>query len=60
MSEPYEEGYEAYRKTIKQEDNPYASDADKRAGWNSGWEDAKIEVDQIRSKSCHEDRAERL
>ncbi|HYW79600.1 MAG TPA: hypothetical protein VE890_08485 [Thermoguttaceae bacterium] len=60
MSEPYDEGYEAFGKTIKQEENPYMSDPAKRTSWDNGWEDAKIEVEQQRSHTCHEDRADRL
>ena len=60
MDQIYEEGYGAFGKAVSQQDNPYASDAQKQARWNEGWEDAKIDFESKRGHPCYEDRSGRL
>ena len=56
MSDVYQEGYDAYRRELPLEDNPYA--AEQRDRWIEGWEDAKIDMDLgkelDRRKTCSE------
>ena len=54
MDEVYKEGYEAFAKRLGPDNNPYADDSPKRAKWNDGWEDAKIDVDLDRKSICRE------
>ena len=52
----HQEGYDAFNKGLTLADNPYPKDAEKRKGWDAGWEDAKIEADLKRRSICEENR----
>ncbi len=54
MSDAFQAGYQAFADTLPPEENPY-DDAEQRAQWNEGWEDAKIDKDSQRRSICSED-----
>lgn len=54
MNAVCKEGYDAFDKKIKLEDNPYKGQVDKESQWADGWEDAKMDADIPRPKVCSE------
>ncbi len=58
MNDAHQEGYDAFKRGLPQDDNPYPADADKKRRWEEGWEDAKIDTDLNRRSICSEREAD--
>jgi ribosome modulation factor len=57
MNDAYQEGYDAFKNRLAQEDNPYDTDVEKEK-WDEGWEDAKMDGDLNRRSMCSEHEAD--
>ena len=57
MNDAYREGYDAFKKRVSQDDNPYKAEVEKQK-WDEGWEDAKMDADVKRRSICSEHEAD--
>jgi ribosome modulation factor len=53
MNDAYQAGYDAFKKRLPQDDNPFADEAE-RQQWDEGWEEGKMDADLHRRSICSE------
>jgi ribosome modulation factor len=52
MKNAFQEGYDAFQKGLKPENNPYSDQTEDKAQWEEGWEDAMMAADLKRPSPC--------